>query len=289
MGVTPSDQRLVLRWAQASVVANIAIVLTGGLVRLTGSGLGCPTWPKCTTQTWTAHEALGIHGAIEFGNRLLTYVLVAVAAMTLVAVWRWTGAGSPLRRLAVGLLAGIPLQGVIGGFTVLTHLNPWLVALHLVLSMALIAGSAVLVIRVGGHSPSPLGSAARRSVVALVVLVAVAVYLGTIVTGSGPHAGDAVAPRNGLDPAQVSHLHAVAVYLLLAVTVASLFVLRGTSVHKPALLVLGVEVLQAVVGIAQYNLGLPVALVAAHLVGAGLLVAATAALAARTWPQPAAT
>jgi cytochrome c oxidase assembly protein subunit 15 len=289
VGVKHPDRRVVLRWARASVVANIAIVLTGGLVRLTDSGLGCPTWPKCTRQTWTAHEALGIHGVIEFGNRLLTYVLVAVAVMTLVAVWRWSESNRTLRRLAIGLLAGIPLQGVIGGFTVLTHLNPWLVALHLVLSMMLIAGAAVLTVRVSGVSPGPIPPAARSSVAVLVVLVATAVYLGTIVTGSGPHAGDAIAPRNGLDPVLVSHVHAIAVYLLLAATVASVLLLRDTSGRTAAWLVLGVEVLQAGLGIAQYNLGLPVTLVAAHLVGAGLLVAATAALAARIWPQPVAT
>lgn len=264
------------------MAANVLIVLTGGLVRLTDSGLGCPTWPKCTSTTWTTHKALGIHGAIEFGNRLLTYVLVAVAVGTLFAVWRWAESTRPLRRLAVWLLAGIPLQGVIGGFTVLTHLNPWLVSLHLVLSMALIAASAVLVHEVSGR-PTTSVSPVARSVVWLVAgVAAVAVYLGTMVTGSGPHAGDAVAPRNGLDPDQVSHLHAASVYLLVALTVVALILVWRTSARSVVLLVVGVQVVQAAIGIAQYELGLPVALVAAHLVGAGLLVAATASLVAKT-------
>jgi cytochrome c oxidase assembly protein subunit 15 len=280
--MTNPSRGQVLGWARASVAANIIIVLTGGLVRLTDSGLGCPTWPKCTSTTWTTHEALGVHGAIEFGNRLLTYVLVAVATATLVAVWRWADSSRPVRRLAIGLLAGIPLQGVIGGFTVLTHLNPWLVSLHLVLSMLLIAAAAVLVHHVS-RSPTVVVSPAARTVVLLVaVLAAVAVYLGTMVTGSGPHAGDAVAPRNGLDPVQLSHLHAATVYALVALTLVCLALVWRTSVRPAVWLVVGVQVLQAGIGVTQYELGLPVTLVAAHLVGAGLLVAATASLVAKT-------
>jgi cytochrome c oxidase assembly protein subunit 15 len=276
------NRETVLRWARASVAANIVIVLTGALVRLTDSGLGCPTWPKCTATTWTTHQALGIHGAIEFGNRLLTYVLVAVAVGTLVAVRRWPASTTTTRRLAIGLLAGIPLQGVIGGLTVLTHLNPWLVSLHLVLSMALIAAAAVLVDQVSGRERDAAPMAARRVVVGIAVLAAGAVYLGTMVTGSGPHAGDAVAPRNGLDPTLLIHLHAVAVYLLVALTVVAVALLRHSTARGAAWLLLAVQVLQAAIGVAQYNLGLPVALVAAHLVGAGLLVAATASLVAKT-------
>lgn len=283
------DQRDVLRWARASVVANIVIVLTGGLVRLTDSGLGCPTWPKCTEASWTTHGALGIHGAIEFGNRMLTYVLVAVAVGTLVVVWRWADTTPTLRRLAAGLFAGIPLQGVIGGFTVLTHLNPWLVSLHLVLSMVLIAAAAVLVDRVGGRPATVVSGVTRGLVWAVALLAAVAVYLGTMVTGSGPHAGDAVAPRNGLDPILLSHVHAATVYALITLTVVCLGFVWRTPARSAALLVVAVQVLQAAIGSAQYELGLPVALVAAHLVGAGLLVAATASLVAKTQSgQPAA-
>jgi cytochrome c oxidase assembly protein subunit 15 len=269
-----------LPWARASLAANIGIVLTGGLVRLTDSGLGCPRWPKCDAARWTTHPALGIHGAIEFGNRLLTYVLVAIAVGTLVSVWRWSSAAPSVRRLAIALVAGIPLQGVIGGLTVLTDLNPWLVSLHLVLSMGLIAGAAVLVDKLDSRPRSQASTPARGIVVLTGVLTAVVVYLGTIVTGSGPHAGDASSPRNGLDSYLFAHLHAFAAYTLVAATAACIVLLRGTA-RRAAWTLLAVEAAQAVIGLAQYNLGLPVALVAAHLLGAALLVAASATMTER--------
>ncbi|MFL6091211.1 MAG: COX15/CtaA family protein [Aeromicrobium sp.] len=269
-------------WARASLIANIVIVLTGGLVRLTDSGLGCPRWPKCDAERWTTHPALGIHGVIEFGNRLLTYVLVAVAIGTLVSVWRWTGTNPRTRALAVALAAGIPLQGIIGGITVLTHLNPWLVSLHLVLSMFLIAGSAVLIDQIRAEPRVRVPSAGRALVAGLTALVAIVVYLGTVVTGSGPHAGDAAARRNGLDPLTLSHVHAATAYTLVAITLAAVALLRGTA-RSAAWMLLGVEAAQATIGVLQYNLGLPIALVAAHLVGAALLVAATATLAVRSF------
>jgi cytochrome c oxidase assembly protein subunit 15 len=257
-------------WARASLLANITIVVTGALVRLTDSGLGCPEWPRCTAESFVPHRALGVHGAIEFGNRMLTYVLVAVAIGTLLAAWR-----RPERPLALALAIGIPLQAVIGGVTVLTDLNPWVVSLHLVVSMALIAGSVVLVHRVSGLATRTTSTGGRALVISICVVVAVTVYLGTIVTGSGPHAGDAKAPRNGLDPEAVSHLHAYAVWMLLALTVAAVLVLRSTW----AWALLGIEAIQAAIGVVQYRLDLPVALVAAHLLGAALLVATTTALA----------
>ena len=268
------ERATVERWAWASVVANTLIVLTGGLVRLTGSGLGCPTWPRCTEESFVPHRALGVHGVIEFGNRMFTYVLVAVAVGTLVAVWRWSGSGSTARRLAVVLALGIPFQGVIGGITVLTNLNPWIVSLHLLLSMALIGGSVLLVVLVRDQPRSHL---AVRSVVLSRLTFAtliVVVYLGTMVTGSGPHAGDADSPRNGLDPHVMSHVHAGSVYVLVALTLATVIALRGTSVLRYALVLLGVELLQGTIGFVQYFTDLPVALVAMHLVGAAILVAA---------------
>jgi cytochrome c oxidase assembly protein subunit 15 len=270
----------VIRWAWASLVANIAIVLTGGLVRLTDSGLGCPTWPRCTDESFVPHRALGIHGAIEFGNRMFTYVLIAVAIGTLVAVWRSAGHRAE-RPLAIALAAGIPLQGVVGGLTVLTDLNPWLVSLHLVLSMALIAGSVILLARVSGWSKASVGSSSRALVGAMFVVVVVVVYVGTIVTGSGPHAGDITAARNGLDPLTLSHVHAYAAYALLAVTLACVVVLRRTLAARAAGALLIVEAAQAAIGVAQYNLGLPIWLVGAHLVGAAVLMAAATSLLVR--------
>jgi cytochrome c oxidase assembly protein subunit 15 len=271
--LTP-DRTTVERWAWASVVANTLIVLTGGLVRLTSSGLGCPTWPRCTDESFVPHRALGMHGVIEFGNRMFTYVLVAVAVGTLIAVWRWAGSSPAARRLAVVLALGIPFQGVIGGITVLTNLNPWIVSLHLLLSMMLIGGSVLLVVLVrgAGGTPVPARSVAltRLTFAALIVVV----YLGTVVTGSGPHAGDAKSPRNGLDPHVMSHVHASSVYLLLALTLATVIALRRTSAARYAVILLGIELLQGTIGFVQYFSDLPVALVAAHLVGAAVLMAA---------------
>ena len=281
MGVNPRRRLAPLAWARASLVANIGIVVTGALVRLTDSGLGCPRWPKCDAERWTTHPALGIHGAIEFGNRLLTYVLVAIAVGTLVSVWRWSGATSAMRKVALALAVGIPFQGVIGGVTVLTDLNPWVVSLHLVLSMALIAGCAVLIDQVAPPQRERASGPARGMVAVTAIVTAAVVYLGTVVTGSGPHAGDAASPRNGLDPYLFSHVHAIAAYVLVAVTIVCVVLLRGFA-RRAAWILLAIEAAQAVIGVAQYNLELPVALVAAHLLGAALLVAAASTMAVRS-------
>lgn len=275
LGLVTPDRRSVTGWAVASIVANTVIILTGGLVRLTGSGLGCPTWPRCTDESFVPHRELGLHGVIEFGNRMLTYVLIAVAVCTLVAVWRWTRERS-LRRLAVVLAVGIPFQGVIGGITVLTDLNPWIVSLHLILSLGLVAGSTLLLVRVlGGPSPS-VPPAVRSTVLLTYAVLWVAVYLGTVVTGSGPHAGDVDSPRNGLDPHVWSHVHAASVYVLVALTLVVLVQTRRggdlAAVRAAALLLLVGELGQGTIGFVQYVTDLPIALVAVHLVGAALLV-----------------
>jgi cytochrome c oxidase assembly protein subunit 15 len=279
LGLRRPDRVVVQRWAWASIVANTVIILTGGLVRLTASGLGCPTWPRCTEESFVPHSELGLHGLIEFGNRLLTYVLIAVALGTLVAVWRWSE-GRRLRLHAVVLALGIPFQGVIGGITVLTDLNPWVVALHLVLSLFLVAGSTWLLVRVRGSRADVVPPLVRRLVLAAYATLWVVVYLGTIVTGSGPHAGDLDVPRNGFDPQLWSHVHAWGVYLLVALTLAVIVALRrapGTSDGSTALTVavwlLVAELAQGLVGFIQYFTDLPVALVAVHLVGAAVLVA----------------
>lgn len=266
------SRRAVSGWAWASVVANTVIVLTGGAVRLTASGLGCPTWPRCTEESFVPHGELGWHGVIEFGNRLLTYVLIAIAIGTLVAVWRWTSERR-LRLLSFLLAAGIPLQAVIGGITVLTDLNPWVVALHLMLSMVLIAGSTILLVRVRARGVAQVPRPTRALVVATFATVWVALYLGTVVTGSGPHAGDVDVPRNGLDPQVWSHVHAASVYVLVALTVACCVALRGTRAAPAAYWLLGAELAQGLVGFVQYFTGLPIVLVGIHLLGAGLLAA----------------
>lgn len=276
MGFRNPDRRFALRWAWASLIANATLVLTGGLVRLTGSGLGCPTWPKCTDDSFVPHRALGINGVIEFGNRMLTYVLVAVAIATFLAVWRWAGADRSMRRLVILMGLGIPFQGVIGGITVLTDLNPWIVSFHLLLSMALVAASVLLVVRVRGGGGEPVDAVQVWLVRTTYAVLWVVIYVGAIVTGSGPHAGDAKAPRNGLDPAALSQLHADVVFLLIGLTVGCWVALRSSApmAARAALIVLAIELGQGLIGFVQYATDLPIALVAAHLVGAAVLIAA---------------
>jgi cytochrome c oxidase assembly protein subunit 15 len=264
--------------AIASLVANIGIVLTGGVVRLTGSGLGCPTWPRCTDESFVPHRALGVHSAIEFGNRMLTFVVAAVAVATFVLAWRY---GRPaVLRLAFLLALGVPAQAVIGGVTVLTDLNPWIVSLHLLVSLAMVGLAVTLLRRLGEGDgpPRPTVPPGTRWLVRGVFAVGwVVLYVGTVVTGSGPHAGDAAAPRNGLDPRVLSQLHADVVFLLLGLTVAIVLVLRTTdapaTASRAALTLLAVELAQGVVGFVQYFTDLPVVLVAIHLLGAALVSA----------------
>jgi heme a synthase len=267
------------RAAIASLVANVGIVVSGGVVRLTGSGLGCPTWPRCTDQSFVPHRALGVHSAIEFGNRMVTFVLAAVAIATFVLAWRY-GRASVL-RLSLLLALAVPAQAVIGGITVLTDLNPWIVSLHLLVSLAMVGVAVTLWRRLGEGDGPPRPSVPVGTVwlTRAVLLVGWAVlYVGTVVTGSGPHAGDASAPRNGLDPRALSQLHADLVFLLLGLTVAAVLVLRTreapVQARRAAVALLVVELAQGLVGFVQYFTDLPVVLVACHLLGAALVSAA---------------
>ena len=270
--------RTVRRLALAGVVANSAIVVTGGAVRLTSSGLGCPTWPRCTESTYTPTAEYAAHGVIEFGNRLLTFVLLAVVLATTVAVWRARPVRPGMRLLAVLVLLGIPAQAVIGGITVLTSLNPWTVMGHFLVSSVLIGLAVVLHQRAreGDLPPRPLVAAPlQRLGTALLVLVGATVVAGTVVTGSGPHGGDSAAARTGLDPESVSQVHADLVFLLVGVTVAFWLALKATGgPSRPMGVLLLVELSQGVLGFAQYFTDLPVPLVALHLVGACAVVVA---------------
>jgi cytochrome c oxidase assembly protein subunit 15 len=262
------------RWAVVSLIMNIVIVVTGGLVRLSGSGLGCPTWPRCTEDSYVSHPQLGIHGAIEFGNRLLTLVLVSAAALTFISALLYRENERPrpdLRWLAGGLALGIPLQGIIGGITVLTQLNPYVVGLHLLLSMVLIALAVWLVRKAWHFSPAGVSGLAVVATRVTFVLMWLAVWLGTLVTGSGPHAGDENAPRNGLDGMLLTRLHTSIVYAAVAASVVCFLLFRSRAV----LLLLLVEMVQVGIGVAQYQLGVPIWLVALHLLGASLAIAAT--------------
>jgi len=271
---------VVSRIALANVIANGVIVVTGGAVRLTGSGLGCPTWPECTDGSLTPTAELAGHGVIEFGNRLLTYVLTAVAIATVVAVFR--SVRRDLRRLAVLSFLGIPAQALLGGVTVLTGLNPWLVAAHFLLSSVLVALATVLWLR--SREPGVGHPLVRRPFVLLTAGIAAAVaavqVVGTVVTGSGPHSGDVdtdgvpTGDRIGFDPELVSQLHADFVFLLIGLTVALLVALAATDspgrTRRAARDLLIVELAQGVIGYVQYFTHVPALLVLVHMAGAVL-------------------
>jgi cytochrome c oxidase assembly protein subunit 15 len=222
---------------------------------------------------------MGIHAAIEFGNRLVTFLIAAVAVATLVVAWR--SGRRAVRRIAVVLALGVPAQAVLGGITVRTGLNPWMVSLHLVLSMAMICVAVLFLRRVDEPDvpARPTVAAGVRWLVYAVFAAGCAVlYLGTVVTGSGPHAGDAHAVRNGLDPRDVTQLHTDLVFLLVGLTVGVVLVLRSAEaplrLRDAATVLLVVELAQGVIGFVQYFTGLPVPLVTLHLLGAALLAAA---------------
>jgi len=273
--VTAVTRRWLVVFAWANLVANIGIVVTGGAVRLTGSGLGCPTWPRCSDDSYVPHGELGLHGAIEFGNRMLTFAVGAIAIAAFVAAWRSGDRRARLLTLLIGLY--IPAQAVIGGITVLTDLNPWVVSFHFLSSMVII-GLCVLLLDhlLAGHRVAA-GPRTRGLAWTVFALGWVVLYLGTVVTGSGPHSGDLDSKRTGLDPQVMSHVHAWAVYVLVAATVAVLVVARRTG--RPLLAsataaLLALEVAQGVVGFWQYFTDLPELLVATHMLGAALTSAA---------------
>lgn len=268
----------------ANLVAEVGIVVTGGLVRVTGSGLGCPTWPECVdgSITPTVEQEEGIHKYIEFGNRTLTGVLGLLALATLVAVLMWASR-RPMKVAAGIVLGGVVLQSVLGGITVLAGLHPATVAAHFLVSMTLVAASAYLWFarHESASPPRPLvPDLVRRLAWVTTAVGGVVLLLGTLVTGSGPHSGDAEEPaRLGLDPRTISWVHADVVMLFLGLVVATWLAARLSSSgdDRPGrgwLVVLGVTLAQGVVGYVQYFTGLPEALVVAHMLGATLLVVA---------------
>ena len=273
------DRRVrVLAWL--SLICQVVLVGTGGLVRLTASGLGCPTWPTCTDDSLVNTPEMGVHGIIEFGNRTLTFALVVIAIAMFLAVIRFRAERRDLFLLALLIGLGIPAQGIIGGLSVLTHLNPYVVGLHFVISVVLVGLATVLVVRVYA-TPGPRERAVPRwfAVLAVVlsVLVAITIVVGILTTGSGPHAGDANAPRNDLNPELLQHVHSWPAYAVLAVTLLMLVATFTARIpgRRAVLLLLGVEVLQIIVGLWQARTGLPPFLVGIHMVLAVTLAAAT--------------
>ncbi len=272
-----------------ALVALVFIIVTGGAVRLTGSGLGCSDWPTCEQDALVA--PLEFHPMVEFVNRTITgLVSVAVVAAVLGSLVR-----APRRRdltwLSAGLVAGVLGQIVLGGLTVLFHLWPPLVMGHFVLSMVLVANAVVLHHRAGrpdgagGLEPREGPERAGRDQVAapevralsrwMLVAGALAVFTGTVVTGAGPHGGDEDVDRLPFFVPDVARIHGVAVVLFAASVLGLLALLKRTrapaALHQPARVLLGVIAAQAGVGYTQYFTGVPVVLVGVHILGAVLV------------------
>ena len=259
----------------ALLILQAALVLTGGAVRLTGSGLGCPTWPECTPGSYTPvpHQAEGqLHAWIEFGNRLLTFALFA-SALAVIAHVLYTRR-KDLRLLAIGQLLGILGQGVLGGITVLTNLHPLPVAGHLLLSILLISGAASIFDR----RESPVTRIEIKDKLAAnlsalhIALTFFVIALGTLVTGSGPHAGDLKARRFGFDIRTIAWIHADAVIALLGLTLALYIATRANALHRRRIAIFAaIALAQGAIGYIQYFTGIPEIIVAAHLLGATLV------------------
>ena len=257
------------------LVFQTGIVLTGATVRITGSGLGCPTWPECTYGSYvpvTGQAEGAFHAWIEFGNRLLTFLLLFAAVA--VVIYAIRKARRDLLWRALLQVLGIFGQGVIGGITVLTDLNPLAVASHFILSIFLIAGAVSIVAR--GRTPlisiRPTELKVKVLARAQVLLTFVVIVIGTLVTGSGPHAGDLDAPRLNLDERAISWLHADAVIALLGVSLA-LLVLSEISpeTKRRVKIFFAVTLVQGLIGYLQYVLGLPELLVIVHVLGSTLV------------------
>jgi cytochrome c oxidase assembly protein subunit 15 len=274
-----------LRAARAALIANLGIVVTGGLVRVTGSGLGCAEWPRCTEDSFVpvGGADAGWHAAIEFGNRLLTFAVLAATLAVLFEVRRSRPLPPALVRLAWILPLGVLAQAVIGGITVLTGLHWWTVSVHFLASMLLILAAVALLglVRTPADAPKT-APGLRHAVSALTIVAFIVLVLGTMVTAAGPHGGDVSAPRIGIDIRLLAIAHADGVWLLLGLTVATLFMARHAGhpeLARAVGILLVISLAQGAVGYLQYWLGIPRELVSLHVVGATLVWLA----AARTW------
>ena len=260
--------------SRALLISQAAIVVTGGAVRLTGSGLGCPTWPECTPGSYfpVENQVEGVfHSWIEFGNRLLTFVLVLFALATLIAVVR--SGRKDLRILAAGQFLGIFGQGVLGGITVLTNLNPLTVAAHFLLSIILIAGATSLYSRRKRASVKTQVSAGLNRYSKFHILwAALVIVLGTIVTAVGPHAGDRDVPRLDLKIQDITRMHSISVYVLILFSIAYYRRKDISALTKRRLRIFfGISLAQGVLGYIQYFLGVPELLVGLHILGSTLV------------------
>jgi cytochrome c oxidase assembly protein subunit 15 len=282
LGWRPTEA--VLRWACFSaLVANIGIIVTGGAVRLTRSGLGCPTWPTCTDHSLVPTAKLGVNGAVEFTNRMLTFAVTVCVGAAIIACLRWRPRRPLLMKLSWILFFGVVAQAVIGGISVRTHLAPIWVAIHMVVSLGMVAISYVLWARsrephAGTASPT-VQPYLRQLGYVLTGVVGLLLIAGTVVTGSGPHSGarptDPGSKRFPIAPANATQLHADLVFLSVGLTIALWFALRATSAApritstvRDLFLVL---MAQGVIGYIQYFTHLPVLLVGLHMAGAAIV------------------
>ena len=267
--------------AWATLVTQILIVGTGGAVRLTQSGLGCPTCPLCTDASLVATPEMGIHGGIEFGNRLVSIVVGIVAVALVALVLMRLRSRRDLLIPAIAILVLTLAQAVIGGLSVRVKLDPMLVGLHFVISAALVALAAVVVYRAVRGQRGDLAVPRWFAILTRVTgaVVAITVLVGVLTTGSGPHAGDDASQRNGLNPELLQHVHAWPAYLTFGLTVVLVVLaVRHRFAPRPFLAaLLAVELVQIGVGLTQANTGLPPLLVGVHMVLAVILLALTTA------------
>ncbi|AMT94005.1 cytochrome oxidase assembly protein [Brevibacterium linens] len=277
--------------AWAMLIAQAGIILSGGIVRLTGSGLGCSDWPKCTPDSLVATREMGIHSYIEFGNRLLAVALAILGVCIVLMLWKHRKKRPDLFWLNIGLLAIVPVQAVVGGITVWTKLNPWVVAGHFVPSAVAVGVAAYFVrrtydtgIRLNAKAASPLPALGWI----ILGLAAIIVVFGVLTTGAGPHSGSTMSTRNNLDNIWVTRLHAAPVWLLVIATISALVVARKkaqTAMVAPLTVLLCVEIAQGVIGYVQYFLGVPELLVALHMVGLSATIAASVAALDSAYPR----
>jgi cytochrome c oxidase assembly protein subunit 15 len=275
---TPASLRLL---ALLGVIGNAGIIGTGGAVRVTESGLGCPDWPRCTGDSLvpTSHpEHPAINMAIEFGNRMLTFAVLAVGLLVFIAALRLVPRRRDLVWLAAAQPASVIAQEILGGIVVLTKLHPASVSLHFLVSPALLIFCVALWVRAGegDEPPRPLtGPAVRALTAALAVATGLVLVAGTVVTGTGPHAGDAESRRFGFNIEDVTRVHSLMAWATVALTVVLLAALLRTkapaALKRRALELFALEMLQGLIGYVQYFTGVPAPLVVAHMVGAALM------------------
>jgi cytochrome c oxidase assembly protein subunit 15 len=261
---------LVRRLAVSALVLQMVLVVSGASVRVTNSGLGCPSWPRCTGGSLTTTTALGVHGAIEFGNRTLAVLMEAVGILLFVVVRRHA---PRLARLALVQALVVPLQAVIGGILVLSDLNPYVLIVHFLTSFPLVYCAAWLLRSLYAEA-DPVPAPLKPLSVLLVLSSAAVLVLGTLVTGTGPHAGDKDVERLPFSPLTVTRLHTDAVYVLVGLVLAALVLTWGTTQRRWAVL-LG----QAALGYWQYFHGVPPFAVAVHV------ALATAVFTTAAWLQ----